>query len=137
MKLNRIYYKHLFKSLVLVIIGLGILIKEVYPSGAVSDNYFILMMVILASFFGFLGVIVLFVRFDKGPKFRRRFVFCFFGVANVCIGIISIPFSILRKAGILSMMIYVGAFLVGAAILIDIFFGKRNPKKYEREVLIT
>jgi hypothetical protein len=97
-----------------------------------------LIMLILSGFFGLLGVIALFVRYDKGPKFRRKFVYCFFGVANVAIGMLSIPFAILRSAnvGILSILVYLLGFLIGVAILIDIFFGKRNPKQ-EREFLIT
>jgi hypothetical protein len=110
--------------------------KEEYPNGPVSDNFFILVMVVLAAFFGFLGIITLFMRYDKGPKFRRKFFYCLFGVANVAIGVLSIPFSILHNAGILSILIYILGFLVGAAILIDIFFGKR-PVRGEREVLIT
>lgn len=136
MKLNRTYYKHLWKSIVLVSIGIIFTLVETYPNGSVSDNFFILVMVILSAFFGLLGVVVLFVRYDKGVKFRRKFVYCLFGVANMAIGMLSIPFAILRSAGILSILVYVLGFLIGAAILIDIFFGKRNPKQ-EREFLIT
>jgi low temperature requirement protein LtrA len=138
LKLNRIYYKHLWKSIILVAVGLGFIIKEEYPNGTVSDNFFILIMVVLSAFFGFPGIITLFMRYNKGQKFRRKFIYCFFGVANVAIGILSILFSILHgaSAGILSIVIYIASFLVGVAILIDIFFGKRAPKQ-EREVLIT
>jgi len=136
LKLNRTYYKHLWKSIVLVSIGIIFTLVETYPNGSVSDNFFILVMVILSAFFGLLGVVVLFVRYDKGVKFRRKFVYCLFGVANMAIGMLSIPFAILRSAGILSILVYVLGFLIGAAILIDIFFGKRNPKQ-EREFLIT
>jgi hypothetical protein len=135
-KLNRIYYKHLRKSILLVALGLAFVIYEEYPNGSVTDNFFILIMVILSAFFGFLGIIMLFIRYDKGMKFRRKFVFCFFGVANIAIGVISIPFSVLHKAAMLSILIYIAGFLVGAAILIDIFFGKR-PVRQEREVLIN
>ncbi len=136
LKLNKIYYKNLLSSLAIVIIGFGIIIKEVYPIGAVSDNYFVLVMVVLAAFFGFFGIIALFMRFDK-VRFRRKFVYSFFGVINFCIGFLSIPFAIMRKtAGVLAVAIYVFSFLIGVIILTDIFFGKREPKNYEREVLI-
>lgn len=138
MKLNRIYYKHLWRSIVLVAIGIGFVLYQAYPNGSVSDIFFLLIMLILSGFFGFLGIITLFIRYDKGPKFRRKFVYCFLGAANMAIGILSIPFAILRSANVaaLSILVYVLGFLIGAAILIDIFFGKRNPKQ-EREFLIT
>lgn len=136
MKLNRTYYKHLWKSIILVAIGIVFILAEAYPNEPVSDNFFILIMVILSAFFGLLGIITLFVRYDKGTKFRRKFVYCLFGVANMAIGILSIPLAILRNAAILTILIYALGFLIGAAILIDIFFGKRNPKQ-EREFLIT
>jgi hypothetical protein len=137
-KLNRIYYKHLWKSILLVAVGLGIVIKEEYPGGALSDNFFILIMVVLSAFFSFLGIITLFMRFEKGAKFRRKFAYCLFGVANLAIGILSLPFAIMHSAsaGILSIIIYIVGFLIGVAILADIFFGKRSPKQ-EREMLIT
>jgi len=138
LKLNRIYYKHLWRSIVLVAIGIGFVLYQAYPNGSVSDIFFMLIMLILSGFFGLLGVIALFVRYDKGVKFRRKFVYSFFGVANLGIGILSIPFAILRRAnvGILSILVFVLGFLIGTAILTDIFFGKRNPKQ-EREFLIT
>ena len=135
-KLNRIYFKHLRKSILLVAVGLFIILYEAYPSGAVSDNFFILIMVVLSSFFGFLSIIMLFIRFDKGAKFRRKFAYCFFGVANVAVGCISIPFSIIHKASVLTILIYVLGFLIGAVILIDIFFGKRAIR-HETEVLVS
>src|ERR1022692_4003261 len=127
-KLNRTYYKHLRKSILLVAVGLGLIMYEGYPNGQVSNNFFILIMVVLSAFFGFLGIIMLFARYDKGVKFRRKFAYCFFGVANCAIGLISIAFSILhyKEVGILSILIYIFGFLVGVAILIDIFFGKRT-----------
>ncbi len=136
MKLNRVYYKHLRKSIFLVVVGLGLLMYEGYPNGQQNDNFFILIMVVLSAFFGFIGIIMLFARYDKGIKFRRKFAYCFFGVANCAIGLISMPFSILHRAGILSILIYILGFLIGAVILIDIFFGKRTIR-HETEVLIS
>ncbi|HXB45684.1 MAG TPA: hypothetical protein VNV85_16570 [Puia sp.] len=136
MKLNRVYYKHLRKSIFLVVAGLGFLMYEGYPNGQQNDNFFILVMVVLSAFFGFIGIIMLFARYDKGIKFRRKFAYCFFGVANCAIGLISMPFSILHRAGILSILIYILGFLIGAVILIDIFFGKRTIR-HETEVLIS
>jgi hypothetical protein len=54
----------------------------------------------------------------------------------MAIGMLGILFAILRNGSKLSILAYVLVFLIGAAILIDIFFGKRNPKQ-EREFLIT
>jgi hypothetical protein len=135
-KLNRVYYKHLRKSIFLVAVGLGLLMYEGYPNWQQNDNFFILIMVVLSAFFGFIGIIMLFARYDKGIKFRRKFAYCFFGVANCAIGLISMPFSILHKAGILSILIYILGFLIGAVILIDIFFGKRTIR-HETEVLVS
>ena len=138
MKLNRVYFKHLRKSIFLVVAGLVFLMYEGYPNGQQNDNFFILVMVVLSAFFGFIGIIMLFARYDKGVKFRRKFAYCFFGVANCAIGLISIAFSLLhyKEVGILSIVIYIFGFLIGAAILIDIFFGKRTIR-HETEVLIS
>lgn len=135
-KLNRIYFKHLRKSILLVAVGFFFIRYAVFPIGQGNDNFFILIMVVLSAFFGLLGVIMLYARYDKGMRFRRKFAYCFFGVANVAIGLISIPFSILHKAAILSILVYILGFLIGAVILIDIFFGKRAIR-HETEVLIS
>ena len=120
----------------MVIAGLAFVFKEAYPLGPVSDNYFILVMLILSAFFGFLGVIALIMRFNN-IRFRRKFAFSLFGVANFCIGGLSILYSILHPQTWLTILTYVFSFLAGIAILADIFFGKRNPSKFEREVLTT
>ncbi|HLK28882.1 MAG TPA: hypothetical protein VKT28_09880 [Puia sp.] len=137
MKLNKIYYRNLVKSLVIVVVGLGIVMKEVYPIGLVSDNYFVLVMVILSGFFAFLGAMGLLMRFNK-VKFRRKFMYSFLGVANICVGCLALFFGITHKtAGVLAIVIYVSSLLVGIVIIADIFFGKRAPSKFEREVLIN
>jgi drug/metabolite transporter (DMT)-like permease len=137
LKLNKIYYRNLLKSLVIIVVGLVILMKEALPIGAVSDNYFVLVMGILSGFFGSLGIIGLLMRLDK-LKFRRKFFYSFFGVANFCIGGLSIFYAIRHKtAGPLALAVYIFSFVVGLVIIADIFFGKRPPKKYETEVLIN
>ncbi len=65
-------------------------------------------------------------------------MFSFLGVSNFCIGALSLFFTVQhRTAGVLAIFIYVISFLIGIIILADIFFGKRAPSKYEREVLIN
>ncbi|HVM89512.1 MAG TPA: hypothetical protein VMT76_15095 [Puia sp.] len=122
-------------SLLIVIVGLIIIYKIANPLGPVSENYFVLVMVILSGFFGFLGAIALLLRFGSG-KYRRKFMYSFFAVANFCIGILSVLYAIKYKTGgILALLVYVFSLLIGCVMLADIFFGKRNSK-FEQEMLI-
>ena len=136
LRLNKTYRRHLIKSFLIVIIGMVLIVKGIYPDMAISDNYFVLLMAILSAFLAFFGIVVFYIRMGK-IKFRRKFMYSFSGVANFCIGGISIFFALLYKtAGTLSMVVYAISFLVGVVMLADVFFGKRSPRKYENEMLI-
>ena len=135
MKLNRTYYKHLWKSIIIVSVGLGLILKVAYPDAMSNSNLFILITIILSAFFGALGIINLIIRFDRGPKYRRKFIYCFLGVANGMLGALSLPFSILHHASIIYMLVYLVVLAIGVIVMLDIFFGKRDVR-YEQEVLM-
>ncbi|MBS1948436.1 MAG: hypothetical protein JST47_11780 [Bacteroidetes bacterium] len=135
MRINRQYYRNVLGSVVIVVAGLAVAFKILNPVSAVSENYFVPVMSILCAFFCLLGVVGLVVRFNT-IKFRRKFIYSFFAVANFLVGGLSIFFAIRYKTeGLLALAIYIFSFLVGIILLADIFFGKRNSK-FEQEVLI-
>jgi len=133
-RLNRTYYQNLAKSLLIVIAGVIIVVKEANPMGEVTENYFTLLMLILSAFFGFIGLIVWIVRINH-VRYRRKFIFSLAGVSNACVGGISLFYGIRHHAGLPTLLVFGFSLLVGASILYDIFFGKRAPRKFETEML--
>ena len=136
LKLNRLYFKHLRKSLLVVIVGLVLILKFAYPDALTNVNLYILIMSILASFFGLIGIILLMIRLNRGVKFRRKFMYCFLGVASFVFSLISLPVSLLHRSSIVPIFIFLVGLMVGLLILNDIFFGKRESKM-EQEMLVS
>jgi predicted Na+-dependent transporter len=101
-----------------------------------QGSYFVLILYLLCAFAGLLmAPFVLIMRFTKGHKYRRRFVYTLTGTSNLFLGIISLPYSLTLKIQQIPAEILTGlALLAGLFILYDIFFGKRE-KKTETEYL--
>jgi predicted MFS family arabinose efflux permease len=137
LKINKLYYKHLFRSLLIVILGMTIVYLVVNPMQA-GDMFVALLLYILCAFFGIVfGPAVLFLRIKRGVKYRRRFIYCLIGTINFCLGIISLPFALrIKEKQVAAIIITLVALLIGAFILIDIFFGKREPKPQQEYLSI-
>jgi hypothetical protein len=117
-------------------LGLAIIYLIIYPKAGVGDIFLAILLYILCGFFGILiAPFILYIRAKKGPKYRRRFLYCLIGTTNFSLALLSFPYVIkIKEKQVPAMFIIMTAFLTGAFILIDIFFGKRQPKP-QREYL--
>jgi len=127
LKPNKQYYKYIFRSLLIVVLGLAIIF---FVSQGAGDIFLALLLYILCAFFGIiLAPYILVVRTMKGIKYRRRFIYCLIGTINFCLGAISLSYAVRIKIHqIAAISISLLAFLVGSLVLVDIFFGKRDNR---------
>jgi hypothetical protein len=133
LKINKLYYKHFFRSILIVGLGLGIIFLVIYPSQGAGDVFLALLLYILCGLFGIvLAPFILYARVTRGLKYRRRFIYCLIGTIDFCIGIVSLPYALrIKEKQIAAIIITLATFLIGAFILLDIFFGKREPKAHQ------
>jgi hypothetical protein len=108
---------------------LGLAMIFVVSQGA-GDIFQALLLYVLCGFFGvILAPFILILRTKRGIKYRRRFIYCLIGTINFCLGAISLSYALRIKIHqVAAISISLFAFLIGAIILIDIFFGKRDHK---------
>jgi drug/metabolite transporter (DMT)-like permease len=112
----------------IVILGLAIIFLVSQGAG---DIFLALLLFILCGFFGIiLAPFILILRTKRGLKYRRRFIYCLIGTINFCLGAISLIYALrikIHQAAAISISLL--TFLIGAFILLDIFFGKRDHKQ--------
>jgi hypothetical protein len=101
-----------------------------WVSQGAGDIFLALLLYILCGFFGvILAPFVLILRTKRGIKYRRRFIYCLTGTMNFCLGAISLTYALRIKIHqVAAISISTITFLIGAVVLIDIFFGKRDNR---------
>ena len=130
LKINKLYYKHLFRSILIVGLGLGIIFLVIYPSQGAGDVFLALLLYILCGIFGILiAPFIVYTRISRGLRFRRKFIYSLTGTVTFCLGIVSLPYALrIKEKQVAALIIISITLLIGTIILLDIFFGKREPK---------
>lgn len=130
LRINKLYYKHLFRSICIVGLGLGIIFLVIYPSQGAGDVFLALLLYILCGIFGILiAPFIVYTRLSRGLRYRRKFIYSLMGTITFCLGIVSLPFALrIKEKQIAALIIIAITLLIGTIILFDIFFGKREPK---------
>ena len=130
MKINRQHFRNLFRSILVILLGLGILYELAGPSQGDYD-YFMIFIYVLCCFFGFaMAPIGIITRYIRGTKYRRKFSYSLTGSANLFFALLTAHNSITAKEQQSTALVLTAiSFLTGTFILYDIFFTRREKRK--------
>lgn len=130
MRVNRLHYKNLFRAILVILLGLGIL-YELAGSNQGDYDYFMIFIYVLCCFFGIImAPIGIITRYIRGTKYRRRFFYSLTGSANLLFGLMTAHNSLTAKDHqTIAIVLTIISFLTGLYILYDIFFTRREKRK--------